>query len=86
MMNTGFLVLRSTLLEVLPKKVFNLHFNCLTDLGPSEILPIHILTSDGRNIGRFDIEHQCPMDDFRITKRLRNALIDLGYMLEESGK
>ena len=47
---------------------------------------VHILTSAGRNIGRFDIEHQCPMDDFRITKRLRNALIDLGYMLEESEK
>jgi len=47
---------------------------------------VHILTSAGRNIGRFDIEHQCPMDDFRITKRLRNALIDLGYMLEEPGK
>jgi len=26
------------------------------------------------------------MDDFRITKRLRNALIDLGYMIEEPGK
>ena len=47
---------------------------------------VHILTSAGRNIGRFDIEHQCPMDDFRITQRLRNALIDLGYMLEESVK
>jgi len=25
------------------------------------------------------------MDDFRITKRLRKALIDLGYMTGESG-
>ncbi len=47
---------------------------------------VHILTSNGRNIGRFDIEHQCPMDDFKVTKRLRKALIDLGYMREESGK
>jgi len=30
-------------------------------------------------------QHQCPMDDFRITKRLRKALIDLGYMTGESG-
>ena len=42
--------------------------------------------STGRNIGRFDIEHQCPMDDFRITKKLEKALIDLGYLIEESSK
>ena len=47
---------------------------------------VHILTSSGRNIGRFDIEHQCPMDDFEVNKRLRKALTDLGYMREESGK
>ena len=47
---------------------------------------VHILTSTGRNIGRFDIEHQCPMDDFEVTKRLKRALIELGYMKEETKK
>ena len=61
-------------------------FIFVTYAGDHPPYQVHKLTSAGRNIGRFDIEHQCPMDDFRITKRLRNALIDLGYMLEESGK
>ena len=47
---------------------------------------VHILTSSGRNIGRFDIEHQRPMDDFQISKTLRKALIDLGYLIEEPEK
>ena len=46
---------------------------------------VHILTSTGQNIGRFDIEQQCPMDDFKVTKRLKRALIELGYMKEETG-
>jgi len=41
---------------------------------------VHILTESGRNIGRFDIENQCPMDDFQITRRLATALMQLGYM------
>jgi hypothetical protein len=61
-------------------------FIFITYTGDHPPYHVHILTSAGRNIGRFDIEHQCPMDDFQITKRLRNALIDLGYMLEESVK
>ncbi len=47
---------------------------------------VHILTSTGRNIGRFDIENQCPMDDFKVSKRLKKALIDMGYVKEESYK
>ena len=61
-------------------------FIFITYAGDHPLYHVHILTSAGRNIGRFDIEHQCPMDDFWITKRLRSALIDLGYMLKESGK
>ena len=34
----------------------------------------------------FDIEHQCPMDDFRITKKLGKALIYLEYLIEGSEK
>jgi hypothetical protein len=61
-------------------------FIFITYAGDHPPYHVHILTSAGRNIGRFDIEHQCPIDDFRITKRLRNALIDLGYMSAEPGK
>jgi len=43
---------------------------------------VHILTSSGRNIGRFNMETQRPMDDFEASKGLRKALIDLGYMRE----
>jgi hypothetical protein len=61
-------------------------FIFITYSGDHPPYHVHILTSNGRNIGRFDIEHQCTMDDFEVTKRLRKALINLGYMREESGK
>ena len=63
-----------------------LGFIFITYNGDHPPFHVHILTSSGRNIGRFDIEHQCPMDDFRITKKLSKAVIDLGYLLEESEK
>ena len=58
-------------------------FIFVTYAGDHPPYHVHILTSNGRNIGRFNIEHQCPMDDFEVTKRLSNALIDLGYMRAE---
>lgn len=58
----------------------------ITYSGDHSPFHVHILTSLGRNIGRFDIENQCPMDAFKLTKRLRKALIDLGYMIEEEKK
>ena len=61
-------------------------FTFVTYTGDHPPFHVHILTSTGRNIGRFDIEHQCPMDNFEVTRRLKKALIDLGYMKEESGK
>jgi hypothetical protein len=45
---------------------------------------VHILTASGRNIGRFDLENQRPMDDFELSRRLKKALSDMGYMTEES--
>ena len=49
--------------------------------------PAHAHIFDGRNreVGRWDIEHQCPMqgDDFIITKRLRKALHEAGYLRGE---
>ena len=61
-------------------------FIFITFAGDHPPFQVHILTTTGRNIGRFDIEHQCPMDDFKVTKRLKRTLIDLGYMREESAK
>jgi hypothetical protein len=58
-------------------------FIFVTCVGDHPPFHDHILTATGRNIGRFDIENQCPMDDFVATKRLKKALIDLGYMREE---
>jgi hypothetical protein len=46
--------------------------------------PLHVHISDGkREIGRWDIENQRPMDDFEVTAKMRSALIDLGYMREQ---
>ena len=46
---------------------------------------VHILDSQNRPVGRWDIEHQCPMqgDDFPVTKRLRKALAATGYLRGE---
>jgi len=61
-------------------------FIFITYAGDHPPYHVHILTSTGRNIGRFDIEQQRPMDDFRVSKKLKKALIHLGYMKEEPGK
>jgi hypothetical protein len=49
--------------------------------------PLHVYIRNGRNrkIGRWDVEHQCPMrgDDFEVTKHLRKALYELGYLRGE---
>jgi hypothetical protein len=61
-------------------------FIFITYAGDHPPYHVHILTSAGRNIGRFDIENQCPMDDFQISKRLKKVLIDLGYLIEDPEK
>ena len=54
---------------------------------PGDHPPAHVHIFDGQNrpLGRWDIEHQCPMkgDDFALTKRLRKALAEAGYLREE---
>lgn len=57
-------------------------FIFVTYAGDHPPYHVHILTSSGRNIGRFNMETQRPMDDFEASKGLRKALIDLGYMRE----
>ena len=44
---------------------------------------VHILKG-AREIGRWDIAHQRPMDDFEGGRELRQALRRLGYLLEEA--
>jgi hypothetical protein len=46
---------------------------------------VHIFDAQDRAIGRWDIEHRCPMkgDDFEVTRRLRKALYEAGYLREE---
>jgi hypothetical protein len=60
-------------------------FIFITYAGDHPPYHVHILTADGRNIGRFDLEQQRPMDDFEPTKRLKKALVGMGYMTEEAG-
>lgn len=43
---------------------------------------VHILKG-GRRIGRWDIENQRPMDCLVVTKKLRQALEELGYVTKE---
>lgn len=46
--------------------------------------PYHVHIRKGkREIGRWDIENQRPMDDFRVGKRLRRALKRVGYVSEQ---
>ncbi len=53
--------------------------------GDHPPLHVHIFDGEGRPIGRWDIEHQCPMkgDAFQVTRRLRKALAAAGYLGEE---
>jgi len=44
---------------------------------------VHIYDAKGRSIGRWDIEHQQPMDDFEVSRKLRKALKRAGYLKEE---
>ena len=44
---------------------------------------VHIFDGKGRRVGRWDIENQRPMDDFELTKQLRKALYEAGYLRGE---
>jgi len=43
---------------------------------------VHIFDGQNRPVGRWDIEHQCPMkgENFEVTKQLRKALDQAGYL------
>jgi hypothetical protein len=44
--------------------------------------PYHVhIYKDKKEIGRWDIENQRPMENFEINSNLRSALVELKYML-----
>jgi hypothetical protein len=46
-------------------------------------LHVHIFDGRGRPVGCWDIENQRPMDEFELTKQLRKALHEAGYLRGE---
>jgi hypothetical protein len=46
-------------------------------------LHVHVYDRRDREVGRWDIEGQRPMDDFPMTRNLKKALLSLGYLYEE---
>jgi hypothetical protein len=50
------------------------------DTFSGDHLPYHVHIKKGeKQIGRWDIENQVPWDGMVVTKKLRNALVALGY-------
>jgi hypothetical protein len=48
-------------------------------------LPYHVhIRRNGREVGRWDIENQKPMDRFRVTREILDALRASGYYSEET--
>ena len=46
--------------------------------------PVHVhIFRRGREIGRWDVDHQRPLDAFVVTRRLAKALTEAGYMTSE---
>jgi hypothetical protein len=44
--------------------------------------PLHVhIEQGGREIGRWDIENQEPMDDLKVSHKLRKALKHAGYLI-----
>ncbi len=60
-------------------------FIFVTYPGDHPPVHVHIFDSKDRPVGRWDIEHQRPMkgDRFELTKLLRKALYETGYLREE---
>jgi hypothetical protein len=52
----------------------------ITYKGDHRPYHVHII-KNRRELGRWDIENQMPMDDFEVNNDLKDALIKLGYML-----
>jgi len=49
----------------------------------SDHSPFHVhITVKGKFIGRYDLENQEPMENWKMTKRIRKALKHFGYLRE----
>lgn len=55
-------------------------FIFITYKGDHSPLHVHI-EQGGREIGRWDIENQKPMDDLKVSHKLRKALKQVGYLI-----
>lgn len=75
------LIARDNRCDVAKKKAGG--FTFITYVADHPPLHVHIRDGKDREIGRWDVEHQCPMDPFSLTKQLRKALYEAGYLREE---
>ena len=64
------------------KKYAGYIFRTYTGDHPDGFYHVHII-KDKRLVGRWDIDNQRAMDPFKLTKKLKKALIKLGYMLDD---
>ena len=55
------------------------NYDFVTYVGDHPPYHVHI-RKDGREIGRWDIEHQKKMDEFRLTREIMDGLRVLGYL------
>jgi hypothetical protein len=53
-----------------------------TYIGDHPPLHVHVFRQ-GRQLGRWDIEHQRPLDELVVTRRLAQALREAGYAAKE---
>lgn len=57
-------------------------FEFITYSGDHPPLHVHVC-KNGRELCRWDIEHQKPMEDVEISRNLYKALKSLGYIYED---
>ena len=51
--------------------------------GDHHPLHVHICGHNGRELGRWNLEDQTPMDDLVVSRKLARALRAAGYLMEE---
>ncbi len=51
-----------------------------TYVGDHPPLHVHVCDKDGMELGRWDMECQRPMDELKVSKKLRKALKAGGYL------
>ena len=51
--------------------------------GDHQPLHVHVCDQNGRELGRWNLEDQVPMDELVVTRKLTRALKAAGYLMEE---